>query len=92
MGFGLRLAFSPDGTKVAAPAYVKTDDRTRDPDPRDLPQPRLYLFDLTRGGEPEECVLPHGYPGGVAFSTDGKVLAVGGAGAVHLLDMTKRLP
>jgi WD40 repeat protein len=91
MGFGLRLAFSKDGTKLAVPMRVKADnERDRDPDPLDLPQPRVYLFDLKAGGEPEEIVCPHGWAGGVAFSADGNVLAVGGAGAVHLFDVAKK--
>jgi WD40 repeat protein len=93
MGFGLRVAFSPDGTRLAVPARVKTDgERTRDPDPLDFPQPRLFLLDLTSKDEPEECVLPHGWAGGVTFSPDGKVVVVGGAGALHVLDVTKRAP
>jgi WD40 repeat protein len=89
-GMGLGLAFSPDGKRLAVPARVKTDDdRARDPDPLDLPQPRVYVFDLTRDGPPEEIVCPHGWAGGVAFSADGKILAAGGAGAVHLFDMTR---
>jgi WD40 repeat protein len=87
MEAGTWLAFSPDGKKLAVPARVKSDLDLDDPDPLDLPQPRVFLFDLARGGEPEEIVCPHGWPGGVAFSADGKVLAVGGAGAVHLFDV-----
>jgi WD40 repeat protein len=84
---GTWLAFSPDSRKLAVPARVKSEVVLDDPDPLDLPQPRVLLFDLARGGEPEEIVCPHGWPGGVAFSTDSKVLAVGGAGAVHLFDV-----
>jgi WD40 repeat protein len=92
LGFGLSIAFSPDGTTIAAPVRVKTDaDRTRDPDPLDFPQPRVLLVDLIKG-DAEECILPHGWAGGVAFSADGKTLAVGSAGAVHLLDVSKRAP
>jgi WD40 repeat protein len=80
-GFGVRFAFSPDGTRLAVPARVKTVN---------FPQPRVYLFDLARGGEPEEVVCPHGWAGGVAFSADGKLLAVGGAGAVHLFDVARK--
>jgi WD40 repeat protein len=88
MEAGMWLAFSRDGRKLAVPARVKSDlDLPGDPDPLDLPQPRVFLFDLAKGGEPEEIVCPHGWPGGVAFSADGKVLAVGGAGAVHLFDV-----
>jgi hypothetical protein len=35
-------------------------------------------------------IAPHGYVGGLAFSPDGKKLAFGGAGAVHLFDLTKK--
>ena len=41
-------------------------------------------------GEPEEIVCPHGWNGGLAFSRDDKMLAVGGAGAVHLFDVSKK--
>jgi WD40 repeat protein len=88
---GMQLAFSRDGRKLAVPARVKTNlDLPDDPDPLDIPQPRVYLFDLAKGGEPEEIVCPHGWSGGVAFSADGKTLAVGGAGAVHLFDAARK--
>lgn len=87
----LHVAFSNDGTRLAVPVRVKSDlDNDRDPDPLDVPQPRVYLFDLVKGGEPEEVVCPHGWAGGVAFSADGKLLAVGGAGAVHLFDVARK--
>jgi WD40 repeat protein len=89
-GMGSALAFSPDGRRLAVPARVKTEGHDgRDPDPQDLPQPRVYLFDLSREGPAEEIVCPHGWTGGVAFSADGKTLAVGGAGAVHLFDVSQ---
>ena len=88
-GMGRNLVFSPDGTRLAVPVRVKPDAESRDPDPLDLPQPRVYLFDLTKEGAPEEMVCPHGWVGGIAFSADGKTLALGGAGAVHLFDMSR---
>jgi WD40 repeat protein len=88
MAPGTWLAFSRDGRKLAVPARVKTDlEQTGGAVPLDFPQPRVFLFDLAKGGEAAEIVCPHGWPGGVAFSSDGKVLAVGGAGAVHLFDV-----
>jgi hypothetical protein len=55
-----------------------------------MPQPRVYMFDLANvGAEPETIICPHGYVGGLAFAPDGRTLAVGGAGAVHLFDMTE---
>jgi WD40 repeat protein len=90
MEVGLRLAFSPDGKRLAVPVRVKTEEDTgRDPDPLDVPQPRVYLFDLRKGGPPEEIVCPHGWTGGLDFAADGKTLAVGGAGAVHLFDVSR---
>jgi hypothetical protein len=72
------------------PARIKSEqDRQRNPDPLEMPQPRVFLFDLTREVAPEEMVCPHGFIVSLIFSPDGKRLAVGGSGAVHLFDMTK---
>lgn len=85
------IAFSPDGRYLAVPARVPTkdEDNSRDPDPLDLPQPRVYLFDLSKDAEPEEIICPHGWNGGLAFSPDSKTLAVGGAGGVHLFALER---
>lgn len=86
------LAFAPDGRRLAVAGQPKWDEKeNRDPDPLDLPQPRVFLFDLTApAAEPEVVICPHGYAGGLAISPDGKTLAAGGAGAVHLLDLTRK--
>jgi hypothetical protein len=47
-------------------------------------------LDLARGGEPEILICPYGYCGGLAFSPDGKTLATGGAGGVHLFDVSDK--
>jgi WD40 repeat protein len=87
------LAFTPDGRRLAVLGQPKWDAKEfgNQPDPRDLPQPRVFLFDLTAPtAEPEVVICPHGYfGGGLAISPDGKALAVGGAGAVHLFNLAK---
>ena len=84
------VAFSGDGRRLAVPVRIRTDeDEASDPDPRDYPQPRIWLFDLTKPkSAPEVIVCPHGWAGAVAFSADGKTLAFGSAGAVHLFDVS----
>jgi WD40 repeat protein len=89
---GWWVAFSPDGKTLAAAWSPKPDadqEDAREPDPQDLPQPRVSLVDLAGKAPPRVLVAPHGYIGGLAFSPDGKTLAFGGAGAVHLFDLRK---
>jgi WD40 repeat protein len=88
-----QLAFSPDGKTLAAGWAPKADpelEGVREPDPRDLPQPRVSLIDLTGKSPPRVLVAPHGYnTGALAFSPDGQTLAFGGTGAVHLFNLRK---
>jgi WD40 repeat protein len=85
------LAFLPGG-RLAVFGQPKWDRKEfSDPDALDLPQPRVYLFDLTNvSAAPEIVICPHGYLGGLAISPDGRTMAVGGAGATHLFDMTNQ--
>lgn len=86
------LTFSSDGRWLAVNGQPK-NEQERDPeaDPRDLPQPRVFLFDLADAArEPEVVVCPHGYSGALTFSPDGNTLAVGGAAAVHLFDVREK--
>ena len=86
-----RPVLSPDN-KVLAVSWKPIEpavSNSTDPDPQDLPQPRITLIDLTGKNPPRELVAPHGFLGGLAFSPDGKTLAFGSAGAVHLFDLSK---
>ena len=88
--YGGVLAFTNDGRRLAVPMQAKRElTRLGEPDPLDYPQPRIYLFDLTKPkSAPEEIVCPHGWARSVAFSADGKMLAFGSTGAVHLFDVS----
>ena len=86
---GRGTAFSKDGRRLAVSVQEKTKEEGRPQDPLDQPQPRIYLFDLSKPkSAPEEIVCPHGAMGQVAFSADDKTLAFGSTGAVHLFDVS----
>jgi WD40 repeat protein len=92
VGLPRRPTLSPDGKTLAVAWMPKADselDGAREPDPQDVPQPRVSLIDLAGNSPPRLLIAPHGYTGGLAFSPDGKTLAFGGVGAVHLFDLTK---
>lgn len=86
------FAVSPDG-KTPAIAWVPEYDQelTNDPepDPRISAWPRVTLIDLEENDPPRILIAPHGWAISLAFSSDGKLLAFGGAGAVHLFDLKK---
>lgn len=86
---GSLMAFSKE-RRLAVPVQDQIEENTPGrTDPLDRPQPRIYLFDLTKPkSAPEEIVCPHGSMGRLAFSADGKVLAFGSTGAVHLFDVS----
>jgi WD40 repeat protein len=80
--------FAPDGKSLAV--FVRPKIVDRDPDYHEIAQPQVYLFDVTnREKKPDILVCPHGWMGALAFSPDGKTLAAGSAGAVHLFDLSK---
>ena len=86
-----RFAFSADGRRFAAMLVPKFEDtmRIRDPDPRDYPQPKLCLFDLSTIAPPRVFVCPQGFVVNLAFDPKGKWLAAGAAGGVWLFDVSK---
>jgi WD40 repeat protein len=88
----LRMAkFSPDGRWLAASGQDKPEDLTRREkvSPLDLPQPRIFLFDMKKGGQPEEIVAPHGQIVLFDFSPDSKTIALSGTGCVWLFDVSR---
>jgi WD40 repeat protein len=85
------MDLSPDGKTLAVYGQPIVESATpidEDALPEDFPQPRVFLFDLKSQRKMEEIVCPHGFWGDVVFSPNGKTLAIGGTGAVHLFDMT----
>jgi len=65
------------------PTYCDHDS-TDEPDPQDRPQPRISLIDIAGDAPPRFLVAPHSFAGALAFSRDGRTLAFGGSGAIHL--------
>ena len=86
-----KLEFGPDGRWLAVAWMPKgeTSD-VREPDVQDLPQPRMTLIDLANAeAKPTTMIAPHGFVGGLAFRPDGRQLALGSSGGIHLFDLSK---
>jgi WD40 repeat protein len=86
-----RHAFSPDGRRFAVMLVPRVEEtlRIRDPDPRDYPQPKLFLYDLATDSPPRVFVCPQGFVMNLAFDPKGKWLAAGASGGVWLFDVSK---
>jgi WD40 repeat protein len=84
-----RPVFSPDGKWLAVPGQQRPEGvhHVLEENPLELPQPRVFLFDLAADSEPEVVVAPHGFVGRAAFSPNGRALALGGYGCVWLFSM-----
>ncbi len=85
------MAFAPESQRLAASTWLVPPElkgaRDEVTTPEDFPQPKVFLIDLNID-KPHVLVCPHGWWGKPAFSPDGKLLAVGGAGAVHVFDVS----
>ncbi len=83
-GYLRMVRFSPDGRWLAVLGQdIPEDLKPREEvSPFDLPQPRIFLFDMKTGGQPEEIVAPHGQIVGFDFSPDNKTIALSGTGCV----------
>jgi WD40 repeat protein len=90
-GFLREAAFSPDGRWLAVAAQDSPEDLQprEEVSPFDLPQPRIFLFDLKAGGQFEEIVAPHGIVGRLAFGPDSKTIAMSGTGCVWIFDVSR---
>jgi hypothetical protein len=84
--------FGPDGKWLAVPGQPIPEGvrQILRENPLDLPQPRVYLFDLSADHPPEVVVAPHGFVGRAAFSRDGRTLGLGGYGCVWLFDLNRQ--
>ncbi|MFO0808244.1 MAG: WD40 repeat domain-containing protein [Gemmataceae bacterium] len=81
-------AFRPDGKLVTLLTRPRiADNNRRDPSAEDYPQPKILLIDAATGDLRATLVLPQCFSRALAFSPDGKTLAVGGPGQVLLFDV-----
>src|SRR5262249_2793630 len=84
------VAFDAKGERLAVSSWYPPEELQDARDeaftPEDVPQPNVFLIDA-RSAKVERIVAPHGWPGKAAFSPDGRWLALGGAGAVHVFDV-----
>ncbi len=90
-GYLRGVRFSPDGRWLVALGQDTPEDlkATEEVSPFDLPQPRIFLFDMKKGGKPEEIVAPHGQIIWFDFSPDSKTIALSGTGCVWLFDVSR---
>jgi WD40 repeat protein len=87
------LVYSPDGKWLAIITRSYPEKETSDDlDPRDVPQPRILLIEAATGAIRETLIAPQAFANAACFSPDGRTLATGGHGRVHLWDMTKIPP
>ncbi len=84
------LVHSPDGRRLAVVTLAVPDvPNKRELAVEDLPQPRIHLIDAVSGKVVETLIAPRGGGSCACFSPDGKTLATGGIGRVHLWDVPK---
>ena len=86
-----RFTFSADGKRLAlvGTRYPAGWERDRDPDPLDFPQPRVYLYDLSKPHPPRVFVCPQGFVTKLAFDPTERWLAAGATGGVWLFELGK---
>jgi WD40 repeat protein len=86
-----RSAFSADGKRLAlvATRLPESAHQSREPDPLDYPQSRIYVYDLAENSPPRVFVCPQGFMTRLEFDPTGKWLAAGATGGVWMLDVGK---
>ena len=93
-GFARSLAVAPDGSTFATTFAISgrhLSIRTNLPQWITHNHHQVYLFELSTGRLVRELEMPTDAAGPVAFSTDGKLLAIGfgrGRGEVRFIDLT----
>jgi WD40 repeat protein len=80
--------FSPDGRWLAVVTQVIPEKDLRERSPERVAQPRIHVIDAASGEIRETLIAPPGFPASACFSPDGKTLATGGRGKVHLWDVS----